>query len=147
MTRLLAGIRIEIKRMEGKIEAEIIIIQEKMDATQEKKDAWLQKMRVWLKETMACQEATEAFLEKAKVNPEKMTAGLEEIKYVAEHQETPKEDTAVEIIGVLDDAVIKDRRSNRGDGKVGPGTMLQEKPRKDGRSGRDVGSYRRPLLE
>jgi hypothetical protein len=40
------------------------------------------------------------------------------------------------------DTAIKDRRSNRDDGKSGPGTMLQGEPRKDGRSGRDVGRNR-----
>jgi hypothetical protein len=35
-------------------------------------------MNAWLKEMMACQEVTETCLEKAKTNPEKMKAGLEE---------------------------------------------------------------------
>jgi hypothetical protein len=45
---------------------------------------------------------------------------------------------AVEWHGVRD-TVIKDRRSDRGNGKIGPGTLLQEGPRKAGRSGSESG--------
>jgi hypothetical protein len=37
------------------------------------------------------------------------------------------------------DTVIQERWSNRDNGKIGPGTMLQQKPPKDGCSGGDIG--------
>jgi hypothetical protein len=38
--------------------------------------------------------------------------------------------------------VMNDRRSKRENGKIGPETTLQEEPRNDGRSGRDIRSNR-----
>jgi hypothetical protein len=78
---------------------------------------------------MACQEAKEAYTEKAKANPEKMKAVSEEMEVmvevfkeklnkmdimaleanqeksdtIAEHQEVPKEEAVVETIGALKD--------------------------------------------
>jgi hypothetical protein len=54
--------------MEAKVEAEI--------KTFEKLDDWLQQMKAWRKEKTACQEETDAPLEKEKVNREKIKAGL-----------------------------------------------------------------------
>jgi urease accessory protein UreF len=64
--------------VEGKSGPDIKTIREKLDA--------------WRKETTACQEAMETCLEKAK-------AGLEETEAVAELQEIPNEEAAVETIG------------------------------------------------
>jgi hypothetical protein len=79
-------------------------------------------MNVWQKETTACQEVSETCLEKAKANPEKMKAmagvfkerldkmnttdleaNQEKSNAVAEHQEVPKEEAAVETIRALED--------------------------------------------
>jgi hypothetical protein len=58
----------------------------RLDAYQEKKkDAWREEMNGGRKEMMACQEATE-------VNPAEQQS-------VAVHQEVPKEEAAVEMIG------------------------------------------------
>jgi hypothetical protein len=44
------------------------------------------------------------------------------------------------------DVVIKDRQSNRDDRKIGPGTLLQEEPQKDGHVGRGVGHNRNATM-
>jgi hypothetical protein len=50
--------------------------------------------RAWQKEMKANQEVTEAY-------PEKMEANPEEMKSEAEHQQVPKAEAEVEIIGAL----------------------------------------------
>jgi hypothetical protein len=52
---------------------------------------------------MACQEATEACLEKAKVNPEKMKARLEEMEAIAVHQKVPYGEAKVETVRAQED--------------------------------------------
>jgi hypothetical protein len=58
-----------------------------MKAIQEKEDAKLKEvtedMRAWRREMKANREATEAYPEKIKVNPEEM-------KSIGEHEEVPK---------------------------------------------------------
>jgi hypothetical protein len=104
------------------IQEEIIA---KMDAHQERMEA---SMNAWKKETMACQEAMEACLEKAKAKPEKMKAGMGEMEAavvvfkerlgrmdatdleasqeksdaLAEYQDVPKEEIAVETVRALE---------------------------------------------
>jgi hypothetical protein len=95
-----------------------------MDGHQERMGA---STNSWQKEMMACQKATEVCLEKAKANPEKIKAGLEEmetagfvykerlnkmdtvdleanrekLEAVVEHREAPKEEATVETFGAL----------------------------------------------
>jgi hypothetical protein len=80
--------------------------------------------KVWRKERTACQDGSEAYLEKAETNPEKTKAGLEEMVAAAdvleerlnkmarriwrpssesEHLEVPREEAAVKTIGELVD--------------------------------------------
>jgi hypothetical protein len=56
-------------------------------------------MNACQKEMMACQEATEAHLEKIEANPEEM-------KSVVKHQKVPEEETVVETIGALEDRYL-----------------------------------------
>jgi hypothetical protein len=59
-------------------------------------DAWLEEMRDSQNEMMACHEAMEAYPEKMKANPKEMES-------VAEHQDVPNEEAAVETIVALQD--------------------------------------------
>lgn len=72
----------------------------KMDAnlakTEAKLGAYLQKPEAWLEKMKARWEVTEA-------HPEKREENTEEMKSVLEHQEVPKEETAVETIEALED--------------------------------------------
>jgi hypothetical protein len=47
----------------------------------------------------------------------------------------------------VSEPVLQDQRSNINNGNFGPGSMLQEEPRKEGRSGRDVGRNRNVTME
>jgi hypothetical protein len=70
----------------------------KMDAIQEKTNATIKEIiediRAWRKEMKSNQEATEAY-------PEKMEANPDEVKSVAEHEEVPKEEAAMETFRAL----------------------------------------------
>jgi hypothetical protein len=50
----------------------------------------------WWKEMMACQEATEGYLEKPKANPEKMKVGQEEMEAAVETNHEEVNDTDLE---------------------------------------------------
>ncbi|PNF39972.1 hypothetical protein B7P43_G15954 [Cryptotermes secundus] len=77
MEQLLAYQLAELNAISEKMDSN----QEEMKANQAKMDAWLEEM-AWQKETMACQEGMEASREK--------------LDAIAEHQEDPKEEAAVE---------------------------------------------------
>jgi hypothetical protein len=98
----------------------------KIDVHQKRMEA---NMNAWQKETLACQEAAEACLEKVKANPKKMKGGLEEMEaavdifkerldiidtmdleanseekeVIAEQQDIPTEEAALDVIGALKD--------------------------------------------
>jgi hypothetical protein len=57
-----------------------------------------------------------------------------------------KKDTPCAKVAQHKNKIMKDRRSNRVDGRIRPGINLQVEPEKDGRSERDVGWIRKAAL-
>jgi hypothetical protein len=79
-----------VSRMDAyhaKREANHEMMMAKLDAHQEM--MMTASVNAWRRETTACQEATETYQENMEANPEEM-------KPVAEHEEVPKEEAAVE---------------------------------------------------
>jgi hypothetical protein len=73
-------IKKELKSSHAEIKSTVSAIEEKMDA--------------WIADMKACQEATEAYTEKTMPDPGMMQS-------IGEHQEVPKEEAAVMLVGGL----------------------------------------------
>jgi oligoribonuclease (3'-5' exoribonuclease) len=121
--------------MEAKVDSEIETIRETMDANQENTDAYQEKMDDGQEETKA---QVGSLASRIDANQEEMKAMLDaclelvkaypgELQSVAVHQEVPKDEAALEIIGAL-----KDRPADR---YLAVGCRRQTKRRTQGDGG------------
>jgi hypothetical protein len=121
MEQMMECLVASIETMDSKIDASQERMMAKLDACQAKMDAWLEEMKDSRKETTNCQEAMEACRETMEVN-----SG--DLQSLAVHQEVPKEEAAVEIIGAMKDW-LGDRHL-----AVGHHRQLKKRTRGDGGS-------------
>jgi hypothetical protein len=105
LTRLVA--KIETNQEERKAERKPYrqdlkrMLEEMLRDKQDKMDSWLTEKQDGRKELTACQEATEANPEKLKTCQEKTELDTGMMQSVEEHQEVPKEEAAVMLVGGL----------------------------------------------